>query len=83
VLEPITFQPPLFVIEVLPPACVVGADRLQVSVGYGTDPHLFPSWRDDEELAALDLFSLQALPGLVEIDESLPGAPPCPSRVSR
>jgi hypothetical protein len=44
---------------------------------------LFPSWRDDEELAALDLFSLQALPGLVEIDESLPGAPPCPSRVSR
>jgi len=44
---------------------------------------LLPSWRDDEELAALDLFSLQAVPGLVDIDESLPGAPPCPSRVSR
>jgi hypothetical protein len=83
VLEPITSQPPLFVIEVLPPACVVGADCLQVSVGYGADPHLFPSGRDDEELAALDLFGLQAVPGFIEIDESLPGAPPCPSRVSR
>jgi hypothetical protein len=83
VLEPITFQPPLFVIEVLPTACVVSADRLQVSVGGGADPHLFPSGRDDKELAALDLFGLQAIPGLVEIDESLPGAPPGPSRVSR
>jgi hypothetical protein len=83
VLEPITFQPPLFVIEVLTAASVVGADSLQVSVGYGADPHLFPSGRDDEELAALDLFGLQPLPGLVEIDESLPRAPPGPSWISR
>jgi hypothetical protein len=83
VFESITLQPPLFVIEVLPPTRVVGAHCLQVSVGYWADPHLLPGGWDDEELAALDLLGVQAIPGLVQIDESFPGAPPGPSWISR
>jgi len=82
VLESIALQPPLLVVEVLPPTGVVGADCLQVSVGSGADPDLLPSRWDDEQLAALDVLCGKAVPGLVEIDESLPGAPPCPPRIS-
>jgi hypothetical protein len=71
------------VIEVLPPASVVGANRLEVSVGYRADPHLLPSGRNDQQLAALNLFRVKAITGLVQIDKSFPGAPPGPSRISR
>jgi hypothetical protein len=82
-LQSITPEPPLFVVEVLPPAGVVDTDRLQVPVGYGADPHLFPRRRNDQELATLTLFSGEAVPGVVQVDESLPGAPPGPSWISR
>jgi hypothetical protein len=71
------------VIEVLPPASVVHADRLEVSVGYRADPHLLPSGWNHQQLAALDLFGVKAITGLIQIDESFPGAPPGPSRISR
>jgi hypothetical protein len=70
------------VIEVLPAACIVDADGLQMSIGYRANPHLLPGGRDDKELAALGLFGVKAAPGLVQIDESLSGAPPGPSRIS-
>jgi hypothetical protein len=82
VLQSITQQPPLLVVEVLPPTRIVRADRLQVSVGYRADPYLFPGWRNDQELAALHVFGGKAVAELVEIDESLAGTPPRPSRVS-
>jgi hypothetical protein len=53
-----------------------------VSVGYRADPYLFPGWRNDQELAALHVFGGKAVAELVEIDESLAGTPPRPSRVS-
>ena len=83
VLQSIPFQPPLLVIEVLPPASVVGANRLEVSVGHGADPHLLPSGRNDQQLAALNLFGVEAVAGLIQIEKSFPGAPPGPSRISR
>jgi hypothetical protein len=83
VLESITLQPPLLVIEVLPPTGVIGADRLQVSIGNRADPYLLPSRRDDQQLAALDLFCGEPVPGLIEIDEPLPGATTRPTGISR
>jgi hypothetical protein len=53
-----------------------------MSIGYRANPHLLPGGRDDKELAALGLFGVKAAPGLVQIDESLSGAPPGPSRIS-
>jgi hypothetical protein len=82
VLESITLKPPLLVIQILSAARVVDADGLQMSIGYWANPYLLPGGWDDEELAALDLFGVKAVPGLVQIDESLPGAPPGPSRIS-
>ena len=61
-LQPITLEPPLLVVEVLPPAGVVDADCLQVSLRNGADPHLLPGRRNDQELATLTLFSGEALP---------------------
>jgi hypothetical protein len=83
VFESITLEPPLLVIDVLAAAGVVGADCLQMSVGSGTDPDLFPSRRDDEQLATLDVLCGKAVSGLVEINESLPGPAPRPSHVLR
>jgi hypothetical protein len=83
VLESITLHPPLLVIEVLPPTGVIGADRLEVSIWNRANPYLLPSRRDDQQLATLGLFRGEPVPGLVEIDESLPGATPRPARISR
>jgi hypothetical protein len=82
VLQSITLHPPLLVVEVLAAAGVIGADRLQVPVGYRADPHLLPCRRDHQQFAALHLVLGEAVAGLVQIDESLPGAPPGPSRIS-
>jgi hypothetical protein len=65
VLQPITLEPPLLVVEVLSPAGVVDAHRLQMSIGYRADPHLFPRRRNDQEFATLTLFRREAVPGLV------------------
>jgi hypothetical protein len=54
-----------------------------MSIGYWANPDLLPGGRDDKEFAALDLLGVKAVPGPVEIDESLPGAPPGPSRIPR
>jgi hypothetical protein len=61
VFQSITLHPPLFVVEVLPPAGVIGADRLQVTVGNRADPDLFPGRRDNQQLATLALFRAQAI----------------------
>jgi hypothetical protein len=53
-----------------------------MSVRYRADPYLFPGRWDDQQLATLNLVRREAVAGLVEIDESLPGTPPGPSRVS-
>jgi hypothetical protein len=82
VLQSITLQPPLLVVEVLAPAGIVGTDRLDVPGGYRANPYLFPGRRDHQELATLDLFGGQATPGFVQVDEPLPGAPSGPARVS-
>ena len=82
VLQPIPLEPPLLVVEILPPAGVVCADCLQVPIGYRTDPHLLPCRRNDQELATLNLFRGEAAPGIVQVDEPLPGAPPSPSWIS-
>jgi hypothetical protein len=72
----------LLVVEVLSPTGVVGADCLQVPVGHGADPYLFPRRRDDQQLATLALIGCKAVSGLVQVDEPLPGASPDPSRIS-
>jgi hypothetical protein len=82
VLQPITLEPPLLVVDVLPPAGVVDADRLEVPIGYRADPHLLPRRRNNQELATPTLFRGEAVPGLVQVDEPLPGAPPGPSGIS-
>jgi len=82
VLQSITLQPPLLVVEVLAPAGLVGTDRLDVPSGCRANPHLFPGRRDHEELATLDLFGGEATSRLVQVDEPLPGAPPDPARIA-
>jgi hypothetical protein len=79
----LTLQPPLLVVEILPPPGIVGADRLQVAVRCGADPYLFPCRRDDQQLATLHLIRTEAISRLVQIDEPLPGTPPRPTRISR
>jgi len=51
-------------------------------VGRRADPHLLPRWRDDQQFAALDIFRGEAVAELIEVDESLTGASPGPSRIS-
>jgi len=82
VLQSITLQAPLLVIEVLSPTGIIGADRLEVSSRNRADPDLFPGRWDGQQFATLDLFCCETASGLVEIDESLSGATPCPSRIS-
>jgi hypothetical protein len=54
-----------------------------MSIGYWADPYLLPGRGDDQQLATLNLFRREAVAGLVEIDESLTGAPPGPARIAR
>jgi hypothetical protein len=82
VLQSITLQPPLLVLEVLAPTGIIGTDRLDVPSGRRADPYLFPGRRDHQELATLDLFRGEAISGFVQVDEPLPGAPPGPARIA-
>jgi hypothetical protein len=71
------------VVEVLPPASVVGAHRLQVSVGYWADPHVLPRRRDGQLAAALRILLAQSLALLVEVDEALAGPASGPPGIVR
>src|SRR5439155_26136273 len=47
-LLPVAAGPPLLVVEVLPAAGRIGADRLDVAVRPGADPDIPPGGRDDQ-----------------------------------
>jgi hypothetical protein len=67
---------PLNVVEVLPPAGRVDADRLDVPEGVGADPHVFPGRRNDQLANAReDLLVLDPIPLLVEVFEAAPAGP--------
>ena len=73
--------PPVRVVEVLPPAGVVGADRLQVPVVVRRHPHVGPRRRDHQVAHPLGVRLGQPVAVLVEVDEPPPGPPPGPARL--
>jgi hypothetical protein len=83
VLQSITLQPPLLVVEVLPPTGIVGANRLYMPSRYGANPDFLPGRRYDEQLATLTFFRGEAAASLIEVNESLASAPPRPSWIAR
>ena len=83
VLGTVTLQPPLLVIDVLPPAGVIGAYCLQMPVGHRADPDLLPSRRDDQQPTALGILGWQPLPVLVQEDEASAGPTPRPAGLAR
>src|SRR3954452_5894075 len=82
-LRSITLGPPLRVIEVLPPAGLVGADRLQVAVRPRADPDVLPGGRDHQALDPLGILGRQPVALLVEVDETGARAAARPAGVVR
>ena len=70
---------PVRVVEVLPAAGVVGADRLEVAVRERADPDVLPRGRDHQRLDPRDVLGRQPGAGVVEVDEALAGAAAGPS----
>ena len=69
---------PVGVVEVLAAAGVVGAERLDVAVGVGADPHVAPGRRDGEGADPLDLLRREPVAVGVEVGEALAGTPARP-----
>ena len=68
--------PPILVVEVLAPSCIVASYGLQMSIGVGTDPHLFPRGRDYECLYTRQgLGILYAVTVCIEVFETTATAP--------
>jgi hypothetical protein len=81
-LRLVPLRPPHRVVQVLPPAGVVGAHGLQVRVRVRRDPDVAPRGRDDQRLDALDLRLPERAAVHVEVTEPATVAHPLPSRVA-
>src|SRR3546814_6152442 len=79
----VTLQPPLRVVEVLPTPGRVGPDRLQVTVGTRTDPHVLPRRRDRQRTHSFCVLVTQPLPGSIQQDEPSTCKPYSPARLLR
>ena len=80
VLLQVALDPPVRVVQVLPPTGHVGPDRLQVTVRQRADPHVRPGWRDDQVLDPHDVELGQRLAGVVQVAEPTATPQPSPSR---
>ena len=80
-LHEVALGPPVRVVEVLPPARVVGADRLQVTVVVRRDPDVLPGRWDHQVLDPLDVLTAELLPLSVEVDEALARPATGPARL--
>src|SRR5665811_593999 len=78
-LFPITADPPIRVIEILPPSGLIGPDSLEVTVFGRTNPYLGPCRRYDQRDAPLFVAATKRGAVGIEIDEPASMATPPPA----
>jgi hypothetical protein len=82
-LQLVALGAPVGVVEVLSPAGVVGADRLDVTVRVRADPDVLPGRRDHQRLDAQHLLAAEPVAVLVVVREPPAGTLPRPAPRAR